>query len=386
MKKFLILILMVNFIFAAVGKISAINGEAYVIRQNNSIPVKLGMQIEKKDNIKTKNGQLQIIFTDRTIITIGKNSSFSIKNYLFDNKNPKAEFGLSKGIIKTITGKISKIAPQRFHIKTKNALIGIRGTIFIVEVKNNSVTLTMIEGITTFKDLIKNKTYFIKQGEQIIFNPNAKQRIIIHKTKKIPLVISTIFTSKKSANNLITLLKNNNYNITSTTKITEDDYSLGYLSYKTPITTWHSMKYSQTSEDEIQDLIDNETTASYSGKIVAITDEGIATGDTALKFDFGDESWSGSFDFKTDDDNEWKFSVNEGSLNTKGFSGKVDDTADDSDAKNISGDIVGKFYGTDALTVGGEGDLSSDNKGDAKMSFGATKDDNDDNGDNDQPY
>ena len=50
-------------------------------------------------------------------------------------KNVKFKSNLLKGTMACVTGVISKINPDAMEIKTKSASIGIRGTYFVVEVK-----------------------------------------------------------------------------------------------------------------------------------------------------------------------------------------------------------------------------------------------------------
>lgn len=134
--KFIILsILSLTSLFSAnIGTITSITGSAYISRNASNIVALLGAPLNDKDTIITKDkSRVKIIFNDKTIINIGRNSNFSISEYLFeDNKEPIARFSLLKGAIRTITGKIGKIAPDKFIVKTKTATIGIRGTIFSV--------------------------------------------------------------------------------------------------------------------------------------------------------------------------------------------------------------------------------------------------------------
>jgi hypothetical protein len=182
MKILLILGMIISFVFGWVGEITALKGEANVIRQNQTIPAKIGLKLEKEDNIKTfKNTKMQVIFKDNTVITIGKNSLVKISDYLFDNENSTAKFKLSHGIMKTLTGKIGKFAPKRFKIRTKNASIGIRGTYFVVESYEDVIKVGMISGVTEFKNLDNMKTYLVKKGEQLVFNLNEPNNVIIKK-------------------------------------------------------------------------------------------------------------------------------------------------------------------------------------------------------------
>jgi hypothetical protein len=128
------ILLLASTLFANVGKVVALKGDATVTRGGQNLPVNLGLILQEKDQIKTsKNARLQLQFTDKTVISLGKESVFDVEEYFFDEKQPtktKASFKMAKGIFKSITGKIGKINPSKFTLKTKTASIGIRGTIF----------------------------------------------------------------------------------------------------------------------------------------------------------------------------------------------------------------------------------------------------------------
>ena len=131
MKKIILLFVVLStLLFANVGKVTAVKGGIEVERASGVIgDIKTGFVILEKDIINTKSdGSLQILFEDNTVATIGKDSTFKIEEYLMDDVAPKASFGVVKGTFKMLTGKIGKINPDKFKIKTKNATIGIRGT------------------------------------------------------------------------------------------------------------------------------------------------------------------------------------------------------------------------------------------------------------------
>lgn len=116
-------------IWASIGKVSLLKGKATANRNNQSIVLMNGTDIEKNDFIKTHaNSQIQLTFEDKTIITLGSESILDIQDYLNDANNPKAKFKFNQGTFKTITGQIGKKAPENFNLETKTATIGIRGT------------------------------------------------------------------------------------------------------------------------------------------------------------------------------------------------------------------------------------------------------------------
>ncbi len=201
MKKLIVLFLfLTTALFAKIGEISAMHGEATILRDGKSIPVSSHMAIEEKDTIKTaKNTKLQIIFNDNTIISLGQKSTFKIEAYLFSKTKVKARFNV-KGLFKSITGKIGHIAPENFKLKTQNATIGVRGTTIIGESHADADTIICSSGkiiVSTLKgDIIVNR------GERTIVHRDARptrpsiiKKEMIQKTEQKIILSQTTPTS-----------------------------------------------------------------------------------------------------------------------------------------------------------------------------------------------
>lgn len=154
--------------------LTAIKGEASIKRGESTLVALLGSQLEEKDNIVTKdNTKLQVIFKDETIISIGKNSDFSINEYLFEDKQaPIAKFSMLKGAMRTITGAIGDIAPEKFSVATKTATIGIRGTNFSVVAGDNGA----YSAYCTFGAIsvdIQGQSFLVPQGFFVTVTPEG---------------------------------------------------------------------------------------------------------------------------------------------------------------------------------------------------------------------
>jgi hypothetical protein len=170
MKKFtlqittLLLLFSTNLLASYVATITALKGDAYIKRDAQHIPAKLGLQLEAKDNVVTQeNTKMQLIFEDETIISLGHNTNFSIQEYLFEESSePVAKFGIFQGAVRTITGKIGKIAPDKFSVHTKTATIGIRGTNFTTIVHNDSFNVFCTYG--EIKVSVNEENFNIPQG------------------------------------------------------------------------------------------------------------------------------------------------------------------------------------------------------------------------------
>jgi len=131
MKAIMLILMMSIYAFANIGTIMALKGQANIDR-GNTIKAKSGMVIQQGDKLITSaESRVQVMLKDETVITIGENSSFDFKEFNFDgSKSSKINLKANRGFFRTVTGKIGKIAPKRFKVKTVSATIGIRGTDF----------------------------------------------------------------------------------------------------------------------------------------------------------------------------------------------------------------------------------------------------------------
>jgi len=179
-KKIIILLVLFSVTLFAnnIATITAIKGKASIERDSQSIVANLGSKLQKKDSVITQDKtKVQIIFNDETIITIGKNSNFSISEYLFDNTNEmEVKFSLLKGAMRTITGQIGKIAPQKFSVKTNTSTIGIRGTNFTIFAGiDNSQKIYCTYGAISVD--INGKNFMVNQGFLLDISSNSESEI-----------------------------------------------------------------------------------------------------------------------------------------------------------------------------------------------------------------
>jgi hypothetical protein len=79
----LVMFLSVSSLLASIGKVSLLKGEASLERAGQKLGLKNGIAIEEKDTIRTsKDAQIQLIFEDKTVITLGSESEFKVEEYL----------------------------------------------------------------------------------------------------------------------------------------------------------------------------------------------------------------------------------------------------------------------------------------------------------------
>lgn len=120
-------------------KATRIVGKAELIRNNKSIPLKINMLLSKEDLLKTKKGTV-----DFKIIGLG---IFKLKPYsqlLVASLTKSSELRLDKGKILAVLNKLKKNAS--FSLETPTAVVGIRGTSFVVSSSEKQVKVGVLTG------------------------------------------------------------------------------------------------------------------------------------------------------------------------------------------------------------------------------------------------
>ena len=193
-KLFLIVLLFLSSsLFASIGHIMALRGDVSVLRAADSIPATMGMALQQQDTIITKkSSRVQVMLEDKTVITIGSNSNFKFEEYQFDGTaNSKASFKASNGFFRSVTGKIGKIAPKRFKLKTKSATIGIRGTDFWGEISPQKEVIACISGAISI-ELNQGESFEVDAGSLLVVEPKKVEM------KKIDTTITPKNSSQKT--------------------------------------------------------------------------------------------------------------------------------------------------------------------------------------------
>ncbi len=122
---------------ADVVLIKVSKGDVRIERAGAKMPAAVGAAVQPSDVIVTgADGLAGITFTDNSLVSLGPNSVFSIDKYRFDSTTHKGEFesSLTKGRLAAISGKMVKQSPEAMKVRTPSAIMGVRGTEFIVQV------------------------------------------------------------------------------------------------------------------------------------------------------------------------------------------------------------------------------------------------------------
>lgn len=119
--------------FAAdIGRVLLAAGEAFAVREGKPELLARGSAIQARDTLRTgAASNLQVRFTDESILSLRENTEIRIDDYRFAGKEDGTErafFRLLKGGFRTITGIIGRTNHDHYRMGSAIATIGIRGT------------------------------------------------------------------------------------------------------------------------------------------------------------------------------------------------------------------------------------------------------------------
>lgn len=122
----------------AIGFVKTVSGSAVIIDAGKSITAAVGTPVKTGNTLKTgPGGTLGVTFKDNTVMSCGPDTELTVDDYLYAPGTDKLKFAssLSKGTLQVVTGVIAKLKPKAVTVKTPAAMIGCRGTRFLVKVE-----------------------------------------------------------------------------------------------------------------------------------------------------------------------------------------------------------------------------------------------------------
>ena len=121
-----------------VGQVKTAKGSVHVEREGKRIPANVGMPIRQADTLVTgADGAVGVTFSDNSLLSTGPNSVLVVDRYTFDSTTHAGRFdaSLKKGTLAVVSGKMVKQSPEAMKVRTPAAIMGVRGTEFVVQVE-----------------------------------------------------------------------------------------------------------------------------------------------------------------------------------------------------------------------------------------------------------
>lgn len=121
-----------------VGLITMTLGQAHIFRPDGSRrSARQGNPVWVGDRIETAaGGHVHIRFVDDGLVSVRPNSRLVIEDYRYDSQQVQqslVRFRLDHGVARSISGAAAEGARERFRLNTPLAVIGVRGTDFVVQ-------------------------------------------------------------------------------------------------------------------------------------------------------------------------------------------------------------------------------------------------------------
>ncbi|MEO5330696.1 MAG: FecR domain-containing protein [Magnetococcus sp. YQC-5] len=118
-----------------IGQVKNMKGSAFLERNRNQVPLKVGDSLQQADKIRTGlDGSVGIIFVDNSSFSVGPNTVFTVDQFAFDSTTHEGVFNTSlrQGTLAVKSGKIVKQTPEAMKINTRSSVLMVRGTRFVV--------------------------------------------------------------------------------------------------------------------------------------------------------------------------------------------------------------------------------------------------------------
>lgn len=162
MKALFIILLLTFTVQAMAGKaamVKLVKGEAHVLSGDKKIKLKINDWVEEGAVVKTEpRSFVRLVFLDKSQMNISASSELKIERF---HKKDAGVIGLIKGQIRSQVSKdylqINGKDRSKLFIKTRNAVMGIRGTDFMISTNGRNTAAILFEGEVVFNRLDDNK-------------------------------------------------------------------------------------------------------------------------------------------------------------------------------------------------------------------------------------
>jgi hypothetical protein len=120
-----------------VGQIKNLRGTVHIERDGQRLAAAPGMGVRQADVLVTAaDGTVGVTFLDNSLLSLGPRSTLAIDRYSFDSTTHDGQFdtSLKRGTLAVVSGRIVQRSPEAMRVRTPSAIMGVRGTEFVVKV------------------------------------------------------------------------------------------------------------------------------------------------------------------------------------------------------------------------------------------------------------
>lgn len=131
-----------------IGKVSAIQGEAWIVRGGQKVAASAEAPLVKGDSVETADGaQISLVFADRSTFVLKDKGLIGLDDFTYDpaTKTGSESILVAQGAFSFVSGDIAKSAPGAAKVTTPAMSIGIRGTTVVGSVSAGGETSVALQ-------------------------------------------------------------------------------------------------------------------------------------------------------------------------------------------------------------------------------------------------
>lgn len=117
------------------GRIKISGGTAWLERAGARLAATVGTVVQQDDVIVTgPDGAVGITMADDSRLSIGPDTTLAIERFAFNPTTHEGgqDIALRRGTLAVVSGKLAHQSPEAMKVRTPAAIIGVRGTEFVV--------------------------------------------------------------------------------------------------------------------------------------------------------------------------------------------------------------------------------------------------------------
>ena len=156
--------------------------------QRNSKPAKVKEEVDWNDLLKTEhNGRMRTVLTDGSIISMGSDSEMRVLQH--DAKSQQTSIEMGFGAMRSRVMKLSEPG-AKFEVHTRQAVMGVIGTYFIVLVTAHRTRVICLEGSVSVTPT-GGAAVTCVAGSMVDVEENAAP-VVVPTPPRVPITVTTL--------------------------------------------------------------------------------------------------------------------------------------------------------------------------------------------------
>jgi len=172
-----------------IGTVTRVRGTAQIFRTGVAEPLMVAqsLAVQLEDRLRTAAGaSVRIELADESVLSVGEQASLKLAEFDFSSAEGKRQVTLEMllGKVMVLAKDVEKLKANSFQVKTPTAVVGVRGTLFVVWVVSDTITrVTCYENEVTVYNVFKPESIIVlpaKGSTEVIRQEPPGQPILLN--------------------------------------------------------------------------------------------------------------------------------------------------------------------------------------------------------------